>query len=111
MFVFRDLGMKRLQLTCVSLLLLLLLLDIIPDTQSSKVQYQYKKYTYRKKRDVSLPFETFELCRENQRKFVFRHLNQLKRLKPVSLATVARGFKPVSLATVARALEVSNQLA
>lgn len=43
--------MKRLQTSCVSLLLLLILLDIIPDSQSSKVQYQYKKYTYRKKRD------------------------------------------------------------
>ena len=60
--IFRLDVMKRSQLLCVSLLLLLILLDIIPDTQTAKVQYQYKKYTYRKKRDVSLLVST--ICHE-----------------------------------------------
>lgn len=43
--------MRTTLLSCLSLVLILLLIDILPETQSARVQYQYKKYTYRKKRD------------------------------------------------------------
>lgn len=48
------------QLVVVSLsLVILLLLDSVVDVNSARVQYQYKKYTYRKKRDVSLIMHHF----------------------------------------------------
>lgn len=42
--------MKGLYVSLLTFIIIFLLLDI-PETESGSVQYQYKKYTYRKKRD------------------------------------------------------------
>ena len=45
--------MKTGHLIFLSVICIFLLFDFITEIQSARVQYQYKKYTYRKKRDVS----------------------------------------------------------
>ena len=45
--------MKTGHLIFLCVICIFLLFDFITEIQSARVQYQYKKYTYRKKRDVS----------------------------------------------------------
>ncbi|WAR24760.1 hypothetical protein MAR_038429 [Mya arenaria] len=49
----------------VGLLALLLIVDLFEEVQAARVQYQFKKYTYRKKRDDKIYKNTKQPCEVN----------------------------------------------
>ena len=81
--------MKTGHLTFLSVICIFLLFDFITEIQSARVQYQYKKYTYRKKRDVS--------CSDIYIITTFQYLNlgaQWLRGRVLDSRLRVRGFEP-----------------